>query len=558
MGNKIFTLLLAALAAQSLSAKQRTTRQLLNEAARAISTNTAGMKAMKANAGTLKVLQRDAQLSIVGYEGGRCVVVANDDTFQPVLAYYDASQDGSVNPAMQWWMDNMNESLASKLAGYEQPAKVERDPSYKETVEPLLTTTWGQSAPYSNLTPTYTRNGRTYNYVTGCVATAMAQVLKYNRFPEKGKSYNKWTFYPNGDDASGVDTRVTFNTTYDWDNMLDSYNGAYNDTQAEAVAKLMRDCGAASSMQYAPDGSGTTNTQALLGMRKNLRFDQATKNYMRDFTPTALWMDMVYSELNEGRPIMYGGATSDGAGHAFVFDGYDKDGLVHVEWGWDGDNDGYFDMSLLDSQSGSFSEGQQMILVRKPGETDYTYHSMLGTDEGFKITLSGTTINVGAIRIFNIDVDDFNGQLQLLCINPETGDGYQLSQIENINNLEFGMGGNITLGRIDLAGLDDGVWQIFFATQSTEEGKKEDGWHPVYGGDGVTDNYILIVKDGKYTLQKGNDDWSTPTGISHTTTANAATADSRVYTIDGRRISGSVNAAGKGLYIVGGKKIMVK
>ena len=555
MKNKIFTLILCALAAQGADAKVRTTRQMVGEAARVLATKGNTMKA-KAN-DELKVLKRDSQLSIVGYEGGRCVVIANDDTFKPVLAYYDAPTNGKHNPALEWWMETMNQSLADKLSNGELPDEVVLKDGYKTEVAPLLTTTWGQASPFNDLCPTYEKGSREYNYVTGCVATAMAQVLKYHRYPEKGKGSSKWIFYPDGNEAGGVSVRVSFNTTYDWDNMLDSYSGAYNDTQAIAVAKLMRDCGGASQMQYAPNGSGSTYSNALKGMRKNLKFDYASKCYFREFTPKSIWMDMIYYDLNEGRPVMYSGVTKNREGHAFVFDGYDKDGLVHVEWGWEGVGDGYFDVSLLNSEQGSYSEGQMMLLARKPGTTDFNeYESHWGLGESLKITLSGTKLKFGEVSFYNLDVDDFTGEIQLLCFNVQTNKGYVLTKIGEVSSMPLLNGGSIALGDMDLKGLEDGVYQIFFGSRSTSDDAPEDGWMPMYGGDGIVSNYILTVKNGEFSLKKGNDDFSVSTGINKLTTSSATAKKMRVYSIDGHVMGNDINAMGKGLYIVDGKKVM--
>lgn len=556
MRNQIFTLLLCAIAVQGADAKVRTTSQMIGEAARVLATKGNSMKAK--SAGELKVLKREAQISIVGYENGRNVVIANDDTFKPVLAYYTANPNGKQNPALEWWMQTMNESLAEMLENGEQPDDIVLKDGYKTEVAPLLSTAWGQETPFNDQCPTYTKGGREYNYVTGCVATAMAQVLKYYQYPAKGKGSCKWVY--SGDESTGTSIRVAFNTTYDWANMLNKYTGSYNEAQANAVARLMRDCGAASQMQYASDGSGSNYATALRGMRKNLRFDYASKMYHRSFNPKSVWMGMIYEELNEGRPILYAGATKDGAGHAFVFDGYDKDGLVHVEWGWDGSGDGYFDVDMLNSDQGAFSESQNMVLVRKPETTDYNeYQSMWGLGSSLDFSLNGSVLNIGKITFYNLDVDNFTGQVQLLCINTQDNTGGLLSNIGELSDVETYRGGSVSLGKVDLSQttLKDGQYQLFFASHSTSDDTPEQGWMPMLGGDGIVSNYILTIKNGKYTLQEGNDDFSLPTGINKvTTTATNAYKDSRVYSIDGQVMGNDINAMGKGLYIVNGKKVM--
>ena len=450
----------------------------------------------------------------------------------------------------------MNQSLADKLSNGELPDEFVLKDGYKTEVAPLLTTTWGQSSPFNNLCPTYTTNGNKNRYITGCVATAMAQVLKYHQYPEKGSGeICEYTYMPDG--VTERTQKVRFNTTYDWANMIDKYTDKATSTQKTAVAKLMRDCGAASQMQYAPDGSGATYSNALKGMRKYLTFDYASKCYFREFTPKSIWMDMVYYDLSEGRPVMYSGSTKNREGHAFVFDGYDKDGLVHVEWGWEGIGDGYFDMSLLNSEQGSYTEGQSLLLTRKPGTTDFNkYESHWGLGQSLKITLSGTTIKVGKVSFYNLDVDNFTGQIQLLCYNLQGKKSYLLTNIEEVSSMPLLNGGSIALGDMDLKGLEDGVYQIFFGSHSTSDDAPEDGWMPMYGGDGIVSNYILTVKNGEFSLKKGNDDFSVSTGINKLTTSSATAKKMRVYSIDGRVMGNDVNAMGKGLYIVDGKKVM--
>lgn len=553
MKNKIFTLMLCALAAQGADAKVRTTRQMIGEAARVLATKANSMKA-KAN-GELKVLKREKQLSIVGYEGGRRVVIANDDTFKPVLAYYDAVPEGAEVPALNWWLEAMNQSLDEQLADGVLPYDVERKANYKESVEPMLKTEWGQGAPFNNLTPTYTSGSKEEHYVTGCVATAMAQVLRYHEYPAKGKGYNKWLFYPNGENADAVSTRVNFTSTYDWDNMIKSYEGKYTDEQAKAVATLMRDCGAASSMQYTPSGSGSTNNAAINGMRKNLKFDYGTKNYIRLYTPKSLWMDIIYEELSEGRPIMYGGSTSSGSGHEFVFDGYDKDGLVHVDWGWSGTGNGYFDVALLNSQEGSFSEMQDMIVVRVPGQTNKGYHSMFVTS-GVTATVSKNVVNLEGAVIANMDDMPFTGQIGIMAVNTATGEPAVYVDRKTLKSIGHGYGfKNYSLG-FDASTLSDGEYQLFFATHSTDEDLVESGWYPVYSNENIVFNYTLTVANGKYTVKEGDSDWYIQTGIKHTAISNNKKTSGAVYSIDGRVMGNDINAMGKGLYIVDGKKVM--
>ncbi len=539
MRNKIFLMMLAALAVQGAGAKVRTTKQLIGEAARVITASQATMKAPSTNnnPGSLKVLKRDSQISIVGYEGGRCVVLANDDNFKPVLGYFDSSADGATAPAFEWWLGAVNESLTQMQENLVQPYDADFKSGLKSEVAPLLTTEWGQSAPYNNLCPTY----GVYNahYVTGCVATAMAQVLNYYEYPVKGNGSASWTFYPNGKDQAGVDTRVTFNTTYDWANMLDSYSKGYNSVQGNAVAVLMRDCGAAAQMNYAPSGSGSNNANAVAGMRSNLGFDETTLTVWRDYTPKDLWAKWIYKEISEGRPVMFGGSTKSGYGHEFVFDGYDQDGLVHVNWGWDGSDQGYFDMFLLNSSQGSYTEGQNALFTRVPGTTNEKFHSMWVTPTGFSFNVSGTSLTMSNGSLFNIENKTFVGTMGLVCKNLSTGkvfvpSAYKLPQI-----VQFA-GYKDQAFEFNLKSLPDGKYQVWMGTHhestSDDDYLVEDGYYPIYGKENVNTNFIVTKVNGTLTITPGNSDW-TVTAISNVTVAGKTQpSGTSVYDIQGNEI----------------------
>ena len=156
----------------------------------------------------------------------------------------------------------------------------------------------------------------------------------------------------------------------------------------------------------------------------------------------------------------------------------------------------------------------------------------------------------------SIDVDNFTGQVQLLCMKTDGSKGYLLSNISELKDIEYGHGGSIELGDIiDLTKFPEGTWQIYFGSLSSSTDNPETGWYPIFGGDGCKDNYFLTVSNGTYKLVAGNDDWSLPTGIS-SVKADGKPVNSRIFSIDGRSLGTDLNTLGKGLYIVNGKKIM--
>lgn len=527
---------LALMASLPTMAKQRTQQQLLQAAQSFLQSGAAKGKAAKGKLTFTNTLS-NTQLTVLNSSNGQAVIMANDDTFDPILGYTDEPIDpNNMAPAFQWWMDNISQSMAEALAKGEAPAKAEKSSNYREEVAELLTTKWGQEEPYYNLTPTYTKNTQTAHYVTGCVATAMAQVMKHYNYPEKGKGYNRWTFYPNGNSATGTTVRVNFANTYDWNNMLDTYSkGSYNDEQATAVATLMKDCGGAVSMQYAPDGSGSYASDACLAMRKNFKYNQGCKYYMRNFMPKNVWMDMIYRELNDGCPILYGGATKDNSGHEFVFDGYDKNGLVHVNWGWEGSNDGYFDVSLLNSQQGSFTEQQNMVIVRLPDDTriDGSYHSVWGSSTGLNLAQVGNTLRTNNFTAYNVDVETFTGQLQMVAENQKTGDITVLTDDDPVSNIAYGNGYQFSYSA-DISKLADGEYRIYVGSMSTSTSKAEMKWQPVLAHENYTSSYLLTVKDGKYTLTKATT--FPTTDIANIVSAKHEGTGTRVYNLQGQAV----------------------
>ena len=307
-------------------------------------------------------LKACASLSLFGYEDGAYVVVSNDDRFPAVLGVSDTPYSHGANANFEFWLRSMSVALAY-MAENNLPARITTpDPNiYPTSVAPLMTSKWDQLNPYNRMLPP--------GIYTGCVATAMAQVLNYHKMPEHG--YGTRTIQ-----AKGTPVTANFEEDYyDWDNMLDVYRGVqYNDAEADAVALLMRDCGVAANMSYGTavdGGSGAYSTDAASGLRTYFGLEDA-KCVERSKYIEPDWMDLVYNELSNNGPVYYGGTDmSQFAGHAFVLHGYNEEGMVYVNWGWSGDDDGYYDISLLNPPGNRFSSDQDMIIgIAGSGITD--------------------------------------------------------------------------------------------------------------------------------------------------------------------------------------------
>lgn len=221
-------------------------------------------------------------------------------------------------------------------------------------VAPLLRNIeWDQTSPYNNMCPRY---DSVHVAATGCVATAMAQVMAYYKYPKQLKAdipgyVNRWNGIP-----MEIPTITREEGVYDWDNMLPKYNKEANATQQQkdAVAKLMYHCGAAVKMSYGPESAASVSASKLakyFGYDADLMMDLSRSTFSLD-----KWMQIIDTELAAGRPVLYSGQASDG-GHQFICDGKDGEGLYHINWGWSGSQNGYFDLSLLNPEKGGTGSG---------------------------------------------------------------------------------------------------------------------------------------------------------------------------------------------------------
>lgn len=221
-------------------------------------------------------------------------------------------------------------------------------------VAPLLgNIEWDQTSPYNNMCPKY---DSVHVAATGCVATAMAQVMAYYKYPKQLKAdipgyVNRWNGIP-----MEIPTITQEEGIYDWDNMLPKYNKEANATQQQkdAVAKLMYHCGAAVRMSYGPESGAAVSSSKLakyFGYDADLMMDLSRSSFTLD-----KWMQIIDAELAAGRPVLYGGLSSEN-GHQFICDGKDENGLYHINWGWSGNQNAYFDLSILNPEKGGTGSG---------------------------------------------------------------------------------------------------------------------------------------------------------------------------------------------------------
>ena len=295
-------------------------------------------------------------------EGKGFTVVSGDDRLPEVVGYSDKGTYDEKNlpsnyvgfmkayEEMVGQLDNgdsrasasIAEAKALRSSGYQQPA-----------VAPLLgNIQWNQMIPYNNMCPMYNSTNRS---VTGCVATAMAQVMMYYKYPKTLQT--DIPAYVSRTNHLSI-PQINKGESYDWDNMLPQYASYeplnYTDAQAAAVAKLLYHCGVACEMDYG-SSSGASVTPAILSTYFGYDSD-LMQDLNRDVFTLAEWSQIMDKELSARRPILYSGRSS-GGGHEFVCDGTDGNGLYHINWGWGGYQDGYFDVTILNPDKGGAGSG---------------------------------------------------------------------------------------------------------------------------------------------------------------------------------------------------------
>lgn len=301
-----------------------------------------------------------------GTSAGYVIVAADDNAAAQVLGYADeGTVDMTAMPEnMAWWLAEYDRQVS--YAGQRAASKSVTAAAKYANIAPMLTSKWNQNSPYNALCPVQ----RDTICPTGCVATAVAQLMYYHKWPEKGVGSNAYNW--NGKVLSADFSQ----STYDWSAMTDKYDGNSSEASKSAVALLMHDVGIAVNMEYAAKSSGAAQSLVAPALAGYFSYDKNVKYVQRKYYGVTEWNDLVYSELAASRPVYYTGYTENNAsGHAFTCDGY-RDGYFHINWGWGGVSNGYFLLTALDpnqqgigGSSSGYSYTQDIVMnIQKPQE----------------------------------------------------------------------------------------------------------------------------------------------------------------------------------------------
>lgn len=303
----------------------------------------------------LTMATRQSGLYVFNVDNGNgYVIVADDDRAETILGY---SNSGSFDPQhiptnMRAWLQGYADEIAwLKEHGSRTAPIMATKRSIKQAIAPLVATLWDQDTPFNDQVKDYFVHG---DAVTGCVATAMAQVMYYTATEAGQTSYTTTSQIPGYTTGYSYSVpAISAGTTLAWSDMIPDYSGSYSDASAAAVATLMRCCGVSVKMNYANTyngGSSASSEDVPVALKTYFGYDNSTQLIDRSNYSYQEWIEIVYHELANGRPVLYSGQSS-GGGHAFVCDGYEGEDFFHINWGWGGTSDDYFKLSVLNPYS---------------------------------------------------------------------------------------------------------------------------------------------------------------------------------------------------------------
>lgn len=350
-------------------------------------------------------------------DAGGFVIIAGDDAVTPVLGY---TSTGSFDA------ENLPDGLKDLLKSYERQIAALGDNYVANqtatraafTGENLLKTAeWNQMAPFNKYTPN--------NYVTGCVATAGAIVMKHHGYPAKGTGSHSYTW-------NGKTLSANFEHTYDWASMPAKYDGT-NDAAFDGVARLMADLGVAVEMQYNKDGSGAYIGNLVTALQKYYGYSKLSHLMAIEDVGAEAWNGRLREEIDANRPVLYAASDPAGGGHAFVIDGY-KDESFSVNWGWGGYCDGFYKIGALNPESvgkptgDKYNVGQSAVFGMQPSDgtekvSPLGFRKFDGYIQEMNMNVTDVKKNV-AFKVFvppvgNRGTDAFKGTIRLILKNSK-------------------------------------------------------------------------------------------------------------------------------------------
>lgn len=471
------------------------------------------LKAKARNLAKTKTKQGNSKQSfyvINDNEHARFVIVASDERLLKILGYSD---NGIFNPetAPSGLLDMLNdydEQYANVYAHLDKIAKQQQNTLSYTPVQPLIHTKWDQDNPYNLQCPKDIKSSSESNCVTGCVATAMAQVMNFYKYPDYGTGSNSYI-----SSMQRIQQSMDFSTVhFDWNNMLDVYDDKATKTQTSAVATLMHAAGVSVSMDYA-DVSGAYAIDMAYALHHFWKYNPNIAYKKKKYYSDDAWNKIIMKELQASHPILYAGRNGH-SGHQFILDGCDQDGLYHFNFGWSGTCDGYYSLEVLvptydisgfQFPIADYSSDQEMVCYVSPqpyGQKEGEFYA------SSNIKLSREKVGSKKNIYFEVCSYDISSTIEIKSeekLSDRIGVGVFDKDFKFVKSLKEFESDVITRSKSSFYG------QIKFDAQTFEEGKQcyialyansdEIGYSIVRTPKGLEDYYLATVKDGYITFE---------------------------------------------------------
>jgi len=406
-------------------------------------------------------------------------IIAGDDCEDEILGYSTTGEflAGSMPPALCDLLHDYALHIAQVRSGEAEanvPRKVNSSPNKATSVSALCKTSWAQAAPFYNLCP----SNDTGIALAGCGATATSQVMYYYKYPASGTGTVSGTFNNQRTDNLNLE-EITFN----YEKMLLNYNNGYSDEEAQAVAELMRAIGYGCKMQYGINFSGSYISDAAYSLRNNFGYSNTTKTLYADSFEPSNWLNKIKAELEEGRPIIYAGYTTDNAGHIFICDGFNFKDLVHINWGWGGQSNGFFNITVLSPNKNQpekgYVRGHEAVIGIQPmveGE-DRSVQYQINLREDMSFSANGSNFTVKLPTLYNSSGVRTAGSVYYVLFNDD-------EEIGNVRLISYNAAPLLGNREQDVnvsvpSDLADGSYTMRLAFKSNDSDK----WYWVETGD---------------------------------------------------------------------------
>ena len=469
-------------------------------------------------------------------DGKGFAIVAAEDELPEIIGYSATGHidSQSMSDGLKLFLESYSQYVEDirKGVAIASDYSATRSSTLPAEVEPIVKTQWNQPAPFNKYCPD--------DCPAGCVAVAMGQIMNYHKWPNVGTGASFTTY-------NGKAISVDFSKSeYRWDLMKNTTKELKEDEEAaDAVAKLLFDCGIALKMNYSKNGSSAFDKNVPLALFNFFGYKHTTLVYDSPnyYSSKEEWLEKMKQELVDGRPIYYSasspkGGGQDAAGHAFVISGYDEKDMVHVNWGWGGKDDGYYDIFRLDPGAYAFTDGQTAIYGIVPN-TD-------GIDGDYLPLPAISTIKTDATELASIGTgyESFNISVgKIFNFNPISAKwSYGIGLYDNNGNfIKKIQTGNFSITlepyyyRQDIAfvcslpsDIQDGEYivKMFFKYDGNYVEPRVEG--------GAMNNYFrIVIADGKATI----DSEPVTSGISEVIMDGNSKSRTSYYSISGKRIT---------------------